>query len=167
MSVDVLLIPEPTVTVKFCGAVAVTVTVPRLLQDAAPASSIVATTLFDVFQLSPSAIVNCRLVLSVKFPSAVNTTVPELTVPFAFCGLTVMLRIVGCPSPQPASNAADTINARTDTIGANRTYFIMGLHQGAICRVVERFRCGEVDQVGFLTRCSASAPVFHRSTGKP
>ena len=103
--VEVLLTPLFTVICRFCGAVAVMVTVPGAMQVALPLSLMVAMAEFEVFQVKPSATVSSRLLLFVKVPLAVNTTscwgaaVAEL-------GLTAMLVRLGWPAPQPIRSRA-------------------------------------------------------------
>ena len=93
--VEVLLTPLLTVICRFCGAVAVTVTLPAAMQVALPVFPLmVATALFDVFQLRPSAAERSRLELLVKFPVAVNTT-SWLRDALAVLGLTEMLEMLG------------------------------------------------------------------------
>jgi hypothetical protein len=90
----VLLMPLLTVSCKFTGALAVTITCPLVLQVAKPASSIPAMAVLELLQLKPSAGVRFRLELSVKIPMAVKPTVP-LKLAEAEAGLTLMVFKLG------------------------------------------------------------------------
>ena len=92
---DVLLMPLFTVICKFCGALAITLTLPAAIQVALPVSPLmVAVALFEVDQLRPSTTVKSRLVLLVKFPVAVNTT-SSLRAALAVFGLTEIVMRFG------------------------------------------------------------------------
>jgi hypothetical protein len=71
--VAVFEMPLLTVNCKFSGALAVTVTVPGPKHVASPVEPMVAPAV-EVLQDRPSACVSSRLLLSLKFPIAVNPT---------------------------------------------------------------------------------------------
>jgi len=78
------------------GALAVIVAAPGATQVATPVASIVATAVFDDFQVRPSATESIRLVLSSNVPVALYATVAcELLMAVAVAGLTAMLTTFG------------------------------------------------------------------------
>lgn len=107
MVAEVLFTPEPMVNCRFCGAETVIFAVPGNLHVAIPRLLIEATGMFDEDHERPSARTNNRLLLSLKFPVAVNPTVPcELLAAVAVEGVTVMLLMVGWPAPHPMIRVA-------------------------------------------------------------
>src|SRR5215469_1780525 len=98
------------VSCKFSGALAVMVTVPGVLQLAIPRSLILATAVFELLQLRPSAAVIVRLVLLVKMPVAVNPTEPCIEAE-AVVGVTLSIFKLGCPAPQATDKT--TISSTT------------------------------------------------------
>ena len=94
MVAAVLLMPLLIVSWRFCGALAVTVTLPGPLQEAKPVSLILAIAEFELLQLNPSAGVMRRLELSEKMPVAVKPTEPWVLAD-AVAGVTLMLFKLG------------------------------------------------------------------------
>src|SRR5438105_13506588 len=93
------------VIVRSTGAVALTVTTPWPTQVAVPESSMVATAVFDVAQVRPSARVSWRLLLLSNFPVAVYVAVPLLFVTAAAVGETIIWLSLACPAPHPKRTA--------------------------------------------------------------